>query len=424
MRRRAWGATGPAIDRARGAAAWRLGCLGLLALGLLLGSANRATAGNPGDLILNEFNAVTDLVFLKRRTLDFVDANVAVADDEINIAGHLMSDQQGPVRLTTLGTLPAGLLLATDYYIVTTGLTNIPAGNWIGLSLTPGGAKVDITGLSGFGVHSITLPSELGDPFFGIVRGNGGNWIELVVIADHLDIRGWTLEWMNADLVSNSGTVTFVDHVIWSDLRSGTIITIREDDLSPPGYGVLLTDLSYDPQNGDWWIHANVDDLTVVLQAGFKVDNDNWSLRIWDGAITCPIPPSVCTGIGSTAVIQDFVGEITALWGGTGGVGNNEVGKLEQDPSAAAATTPPVPMYNDGTSSTFGSENLWLGGAIMQDFSALRAVAVPALTTTGTVVFTSLLLSSALWLTRRRAHPLSDVGSMSTCAGAPVPRRR
>ncbi len=214
-----------------------------------------------------------------------------------------------------------------------------------------------------------------------------------------------------------------MSHSIWSDLRRGTIITIREDDLSPPGYGVLLTDLSHDPQAGDWWIHANVDDLTVVLQTGFKVDNDNWSLRIWDGPITCPIPPSVCTGIGPTGVIQDFVGETTALWGGTGGVGNNEVGKLEQDPSAAAATTPPVPMYNDGTSSSFGSENLWLNGTIMQDFSALRAVAVPALTTTGTVVFTSLLLSVAFWLTRRRARPPSDIGPMGTCAGITVRRR-
>ena len=96
---------------------------------------------------------------------------------------------RGPrrIRLTTLGTLPAGLSLATDYYVVTTGLTNTPASDWIGLSLTPGGAKVDITAASGGGTHTVTLPHELGDTFFGVVKGNGGNWIELVVIADHLD---------------------------------------------------------------------------------------------------------------------------------------------------------------------------------------------------------------------------------------------
>lgn len=305
------------------------GVLGLIALALLLGSADRAIAANQGDLILNEFSAVGDAFFLR------------------------------------------------------------------------GGAS---------------------DTFFGIIQGNGGNWIELAVIADHLDIRGWTLEWHNAD--PDQGTISFQSHSIWSDLRSGTLITIREDDFN---YGSLSTDLSYDPQGGDWWIHANVDDLAVVDQTGFKVDDDNWSMRIWDGAVTCPAPPSVCTGVGPTVVIQDWVGEITAFWGGGGGVASDEVGKLEQDPSAAAATTPPVPMYNDGTSSTFSSENLWAAGANIQDFSALRAVVavpIPVLSMKGVVLLASLLLSSIFWQTRRRARPPSDIGPMSTCAGVSVRRRR
>ena len=129
MRRRAWDASGPAIDRARGAAAWRLGCLGLLTLGLLVGSANRASAGNPGDLILNEFSAVTDLVFLKRRTVDFLDANVAVADDEISVVGHLMSDQQGPLQLTsTVEVSTSQLRSATAGTSTTTMSSNTAVG--------------------------------------------------------------------------------------------------------------------------------------------------------------------------------------------------------------------------------------------------------------------------------------------------------
>jgi hypothetical protein len=194
------------------------------------------------------------------------------------------------------------------------------------------------------------------DPFFGAVLGNGGNWVELVVTQDHLDIRGWTLEWENAD--PDAGSVTFADAAIWSDLRSGTIITIREDDLMPPGYGALATDLSYDPAGGDWWIHANVDDLSVVEQAGFKVDNDDFRMRILDDG---------------DFLIQDWVGEAETLWAGSG-INSEEVGKLEQDPSAAAATTPPVPNYQDGSSSTFGAPNQWDGGASMQDFTLLRSV--------------------------------------------------
>lgn len=36
------------------------------------------------------------------------------------------------------------------------------------------------------------------DTFFGRIRGNGGNWIELVVLEDHLDIRGWRILWAEA----------------------------------------------------------------------------------------------------------------------------------------------------------------------------------------------------------------------------------
>jgi hypothetical protein len=387
---RAASGTDPLVDDSRATAVKASVVRGLVALSLLLVTAGPALAGNPGDLILNEFNAVADTDFLRGAVETFTDADVDLTNDEININNHLYFDQQGPVMLTTTGALPTGLLLNTDYYIVTTGLVNTPADDWIGLSLTPGGAKVDISG-AGFGTHSITLPSELGDPFLGVVRGNGGNWIELVVITDHLDIRGWTLEWMNAD--PDAGSVVFQPHTIWSDLRSGTIITIREDDLSPPGFGVLLTDLSYDPANGDWWIHANVDDLNVVLQTGFKVDDDDWRMRILDE---------------SSGVVQDWIGEGTALWGGGGGVGNDEVGKLEQDPSAAAATAPPVPAYNDGTTSTFGAPNRWSMNTLEQDFSTLRAVAappIPAVTTKAAVALATALVGVGLWLARRRMSP-------------------
>lgn len=37
------------------------------------------------------------------------------------------------------------------------------------------------------------LANGSSDPFWGTVLGNGGDWFELVVITDHLDMRGWTL---------------------------------------------------------------------------------------------------------------------------------------------------------------------------------------------------------------------------------------
>jgi hypothetical protein len=382
----------PSLDHTRAAMRRSRGVLGLIALALLAGSAGPAIAGNQGDLILNEFNAVSETMWLQGKT--FFGGEIYPADDEIAILDHGYHDQQGPVQLTTTGTVPGGLALDTDYYIVNTVcpepppepqdcIVNTPASQYFGLSLTPGGVKVDITSQTP-GQHTL----HPGDTYFGVVQGNGGNWIELVVIADHLDIRGWTLEWTNSDPPPpppencNGGTVIFeAAYEVWSDLRSGTIVTVAEG---------LADDLSYDPAGGDWWINAHHEDGAVNHTNCFKVDNDSWRMRILDG--------------GST-VIQDWVGEGTALWGAGGSVGNDEVGKLEQDPSAAAATTDPQPPnYNDGASSTFASANRWSGGTQTQSFYALRGllgIPAPALTAKGAALLVGLLLGSVFWLFRR-----------------------
>ena len=69
--------------------------------------------------------------------------------------------------------------------------------------------------------------STASDVFFGRVEGNGKDWFELVVVADHADIRGWDLSW-EEDGGTTFGTLTLSDDALWSDLRSGTIITFAE----------------------------------------------------------------------------------------------------------------------------------------------------------------------------------------------------
>ena len=204
------------------------------------------------------------------------------------------------------------------------------------------------------------------DTFFGRKVGNGSNWIELVVTSDHLDIRGWKLDWDNAD--PESGVVTFSNSTVWSNLRSGSIITLRADDTGNPAvndpangntptgpYGALPSDTSYSPSGGDWWIHANINDPTLVTYTNWTVDNDNWRMRILDA---------------SNNVIQGFVGEGIVATGWTGaGLGSDEIAKLENHPSATPSG------YRDGASSTFGAPNIWTTGpnSFTQDFSALRA---------------------------------------------------
>jgi hypothetical protein len=191
---------------------------------------------------------------------------------------------------------------------------------------------------------------EGGDSFFGSVLGNGGDWFELVVTEDNLDVRGWSLQISDADnadgILEETDTFTFADSPLLSDLRAGTIITVSED---------LADDVSYNPAAGDWWINlqANSDDagayFTADSQSNFGVNNQDWQLLILDDAGEPVFGPA---------------GEGAA---GVGGVGGSEVGELEEDPSAS---TTPASLYDDGNDSTFGAPNGFDNG--FQDFSALR----------------------------------------------------
>lgn len=174
------------------------------------------------------------------------------------------------------------------------------------------------------------------DTYFGIVPGNGGDWMELVVIADNLDARGWNIVTEQAGAAD--ATITLPTDAVFGSLRSGTILTIAE---------LVATDLSYDPSAGDWWIN---------YQASFSAgDSTHKDFRI---------------------TILDALGENVFGPCGEGiasgaGIGGDEVFKLEEDPSSLIT---PLSVYNDGSSSSFAGPNVWSSGTETQDFSALRSV--------------------------------------------------
>ncbi|MHC4064590.1 MAG: MSCRAMM family adhesin [Planctomycetota bacterium] len=185
------------------------------------------------------------------------------------------------------------------------------------------------------------------DTYWGRVEGNGGDWFELAVITDHLDMRGWQLV-ISDNTGSPDQTLTLTGHDIWSDLRSGTIVTVSEE---------LGNNASeYSPETGQWWLNVKAADGTngtYITASNFRVNSSNWQITILDASGVVVFGPA---GEG----IQP-----------PGGVTNQEVCKLEEDPSASVT---PLSNYTDGQSSTFGSENIWQGGAHTQDFSVLRSV--------------------------------------------------
>ena len=128
------------------------------------------------------------------------------------------------------------------------------------------------------GAAGITC-SDNEDTFFGRVMGNGNDWIELVVVEDFLDIRGWQIRWAEpgeddadgtniwtGDGTQPQGIITFTDDPVWQGLRAGTIITLIERPTTPLSTGTvgLDTDLSFDPCAGDFWINVNAQDVQYV----------------------------------------------------------------------------------------------------------------------------------------------------------------
>lgn len=195
------------------------------------------------------------------------------------------------------------------------------------------------------------------DSYFDRVMGNGGDWFELVVITDHLDMRRWKFTvsyWNGSSRVSE--VLNLSNHSIWSDLRSGSIITISENVPDDVSYNPIYD--PHDPDAGDWWINvranASYGTGTYIEKQNFPVNNNDWQLTIKNVANVTQFGPCG-EGVAPNA-----------------GVTNQEIFRLEADPGASI--TRDSIYYDDGeTLSTFGSPNRWPGGNV-QDFSQLRSV--------------------------------------------------
>jgi hypothetical protein len=235
---------------------------------------------------------------------------------------------------------------------------------------------------------------EGADTFFGKINGNGGNWFELLVVGDQVDMRGWQLAWTEDEVVTGTetaaGTILLSNDAIWSNLRSGSLITFIETaNAGGEGNFNTGTDLSYDPLGGDWWINVatreeatkgNAAVATTTTNDGavgdFSVGNSDWTLTILNS-----------TG----GVVFGPVGE-GANWPG-GGINSREGGSLEgpiapegQSVTVAMweAITPTSEFYDDTGSTSFGALNVDYNDATgtfttIQDVSALRARVQPML---------------------------------------------
>lgn len=196
------------------------------------------------------------------------------------------------------------------------------------------------------------------DSRLGIRAGNGGDWLELAVITDHLDIRDWQViisHRTGEPSIPGPGEqifeLTFSQDQVWEDLRSGTIITISEK--IPQNVG------DYAPVVGKWWLNVRASATSggrYVTASDFAVSNDKTQITIKNHLGENVFGPAG-EGISPAA-----------------GVGSDEVFKLEETPFAG--TIPNSTAYSAGTSSSYGMANMWTdaGGALVQDYSLLRSM--------------------------------------------------
>jgi len=241
-----------------------------------------------------------------------------------------------------------------------------------------------------------------GDATLGSIPGNGGDWFELAVIEDGLDIRGWRLVLSDADGPSQAARDSFIfaDEPLLAELEAGTIITVSES---------FADDVEFLPAFGDWHINfqANSADqgafFTAASQSNFDTNRHNWQLSIFDANDNLMFGPAG-EGIGSAS-----------------GVNSSEVGELEVDPSADVN---PLTDYGDGNASTFGLPNTTAG--VPQDFSALRyPYTYMDVDCTGTVSVSDALKIAQYAVGNRQAStrcPLTDPATQMYVGAADVNR--
>lgn len=135
-------------------------------------------AGATQLLVVNKI--VSDLSFICERAptvtysaKSFIDGDVDPGTDTIYMVAHGFSANQQIHLVNTGGALPAGLSATTTYYVL------VQTVDAIKLSLTSGGAAVDITAAAGGGLHSIANCSHVAPVIFPVgtdrgsaVRGN------------------------------------------------------------------------------------------------------------------------------------------------------------------------------------------------------------------------------------------------------------
>lgn len=258
-----------------------------------------------------------------------------------------VSDPQGAYQTRTVrvAVMPASSpVLVNEYNAVSSGRF-----------LNGGDASVDGGG------------TAAADGFFGRIEGNGGDWLELVVVGDGgagsaVDLRGWQI--VISENFGPPRTIVLSEHSYWSAVRAGSILTFVERDLLSGGLDSAIHRVNRFQSLGYAWTNIVLSDSRFVNQDASSFDG-NIPLTASD------IEISILDGEGR--VRGGPVGERRILRN----VSSDEVFHLERSPGpdvSSSVADASFPNYADNhESSSFGAPNRWVsagGEDAFQDFSA------------------------------------------------------
>ena len=211
------------------------------------------------------------------------------------------------------------------------------------------------------------------DTYFGTVNGNGGGWLELVVVGDgtagsKVDMRGWKIEIDDGagSVFTPDDTIVLSNDAYWQNVPAGTILTFTDQTTAQGGLDTwinkkcLRKTAGYDWSNIFVFDPNYVDQLNSILGGGLGISSSNAQVRIRkaDGTV---VSGPIGEGIRPVS-----------------GVSNNQILEYVGEPSQTSSpldttvnsNNETVSAYGNGNGSTFGEPNKRLGGTAAQNFSA------------------------------------------------------
>lgn len=212
---------------------------------ILFDAANMAESANLGAFLrmgeTGKLASYTTAVEAGNVSFVFVDADVTVGSDSIAEVAHGLK-LGDVVRLTTTGTLPAGLALATDYYAIRVDADNFKLA--ASLADAEAGIAVDITAAAGGGNHTVTEQERVHAALdVNVVNAIAATISGTVpVTATDLDIRNLVFA---TDKVDVSGSEVSLDSATLAALENiSAIVTATDLDIRDLAFATDKVDVT------------------------------------------------------------------------------------------------------------------------------------------------------------------------------------